>query len=844
MSSPETRTEVAPVCISPQCLFLQETFGRGYCHQHMDALVPKTASEETMLPDATTTSGWKSSRSRRATAHFIDVKSIMKAPSLEASPVLHSESISPTLDDRGQRAESVAASLATLIQSQEAGCSVLGCVTPRVVDNEGVEESYCPTHAALFKDKSSMDLARASVYCNKGVETAGKARVKKTDLNIDRVIGREGKMMFNALLQAAKKDIGMSKAWAFKAALFKIIVTGKTLVSNGTVEKAVLQSFVEPLNQLGTLLLQLLHARKAFPKAAESNIKIVVFCTQLTTIVNGFISKILVGRLDEKDILKGRACLSYFGSISFVTAFLNDSEFRASKKLMKKHARLILKTKLKPQCAKPKCPTSRVLPQAGFDGSRFCARHHLARMTNLYDPPNFVHFLNGDTSDFLSFHEYFEKANLDIGPIGPIPEIKEVVEKRGEDEVKGVDEGGGANDSGEAVPDIGTAPPAVPAVEGESVGITESKPGEKGRDGEDGAEQHTATDTDTQTTPAGGKEIQTAEEAVTTPQAEPGTEATEAVVQDSAAVASGGQAETQETQETMRITVELQKTTETETDAGGEGGPTTEGETAKGATDDEVVEKPPLLVTQSYVVVPEKDDDDDDNFEIEVVEAPVETEEEREARWKLEREEALRRAAAERKLDSGLNYGKGKNLDIIRFCQTVEAYRNAPKVKERKKLGEIILQKYLREGSERQLHWLMTKHKKILQPVYAKFEVGLGAVSSTIFTGAHEVARNTVLEQFNKFTSSSEYEARLNRFALPAAVVKRLANSVREENAEDDEFDSNRRVTFAAEDSLVQIIAFSAFYSVALDGPEAAAEGGRNIIEDSIGDRADKIVSS
>jgi hypothetical protein len=235
-------------------------------------------------------------------------------------------------------------------------------------------------------------------------------KIRGHDFSIQDILGKEGTVMFNALLASAKKDLGLAQTWVHKAALLKFIISCKILFTTGIIEPHELETFDEPMNAVGNALLELLSAKKAFPKATESERKPILLSTLLKDSLSKWIA--LVGpHMPADDAHKAEIALQYFFDTKFILAFLNDKDYAEEKTIMKKNAKRLLQPILIPTCkkGKGKCKVSRVLPDGDFTGSSYCAKHHHERYQKLYLAPKFETFIDGATLDFIHFPDHFEK---------------------------------------------------------------------------------------------------------------------------------------------------------------------------------------------------------------------------------------------------------------------------------------------------------------------------------------------------------------------------------------------------------------------------------------------------
>jgi len=217
------------------------------------------------------------------------------------------------------------------------------------------------------------------------------------DYSVRNVLGEEGVVMFDALLAAGKKDIGLTKTWGFKSSIIKFIVHSKQFFTDGKVSYDVLSSFDDQLNSIGTLLLELLYAKKAHPKVAELSVKPALLSTYLQETWFKF-HEIVKPFCDAKELEKACEAVKYFGGSGFITQFLNDPEFKIEKQIMARHARLLLKAVLVPQCKKKKCKAPRVVTRQDWPGSKYCAKHHHERLQTLFETPSFDAFVEEKNS--------------------------------------------------------------------------------------------------------------------------------------------------------------------------------------------------------------------------------------------------------------------------------------------------------------------------------------------------------------------------------------------------------------------------------------------------------------
>jgi len=171
------------------------------------------------------------------------------------------------------------------------------------------------------------------------------------DYSVRNVLGEEGVVMFDALLTAGKKDIGLTKTWGYKSSIIKFIVHTKQFFKEGKITYDVLSTFDDQLNSIGTLLLELLYAKKAHPKVAEISVKPALLSTYLQETWSKF-HEIVKPFCDTKELEKACEAIKYFGGSGFITHFLNDPEFKIEKQIMARHARLLLKPVLVPKCKK------------------------------------------------------------------------------------------------------------------------------------------------------------------------------------------------------------------------------------------------------------------------------------------------------------------------------------------------------------------------------------------------------------------------------------------------------------------------------------------------------------
>jgi len=275
----------------------------------------------------------------------------------------------------------------------------------------------------------------------KPIEESKPKASKKHDFSIQDIIGQEGTVMFNALLGAAKKDLGLAQTWVHKAALLKFIISCKILFTTGIIEPHELEAFDEPMNAVGNALLELLSAKKALP--GEADRKPVLLSTLLKDTLSKWLA--VVGpHMPADDAHKAEHALTYFFDSKFILAFLNDKDYADEKTIMRRNAKRLLQPILIPACkkGKGKCKMSRVLPDGDFTGSSYCAKHHHDRYQKIYLNPKFEIFIDGATLDFLHFPDHFEKeqkqdSNLlacytrlrDFRALTTVAERKEATEK-------------------------------------------------------------------------------------------------------------------------------------------------------------------------------------------------------------------------------------------------------------------------------------------------------------------------------------------------------------------------------------------------------------------------------
>jgi len=165
------------------------------------------------------------------------------------------------------------------------------------------------------------------------------------------VVDADSIAMFNALLTAGKKNLGMKQIQKYKSAIVKFTVATKALILDEKLATSSLSQFDTPINSCGNLLVELLNKKKDHPKAVEVGGVKPALLSAIIGEMWGKMVELVTPYFESKDIEKASEAVKFFSSSDFVSQFLNDKEFKTEKRIMASHARKI-KSKLIPPCKK------------------------------------------------------------------------------------------------------------------------------------------------------------------------------------------------------------------------------------------------------------------------------------------------------------------------------------------------------------------------------------------------------------------------------------------------------------------------------------------------------------
>jgi hypothetical protein len=234
---------------------------------------------------------------------------------------------------------------------------------------------------------SSSRLFKAKKYL--ASKTAGSKAGRKA---VEHFLGDAGSQLVNCLEAVAAKDTNPQKAKELIETVLKLAFKAKLLHDEHLLTQPEIESFVEPVNQLATIIFKKLQYSLGLRQDDPADVSSInLRFAQVEDLLVNFLKK----HVKTSTVDKAADVCQYFGGVKFLVFFLQSDGCRKDRQMFYKCLQVVMKTVLPEEdlqppvvpCKAAGCEDQSCHPDGrDFMGSSYCVKHHNEYFAQLSKP--------------------------------------------------------------------------------------------------------------------------------------------------------------------------------------------------------------------------------------------------------------------------------------------------------------------------------------------------------------------------------------------------------------------------------------------------------------------------